>query len=35
MAEQREKHKFSLTTTNKTGEIKDYLESRRPFGASE
>ena len=33
-AEQREKHNFNLNTRNKTGDIADYLESRRPFGAA-
>ena len=32
--EQREKYNFSLTTRGKTGDISDYLETRRPFGAT-
>ena len=32
--EQREKYKFSLATKGKTGDIADYLETRRPFGAA-
>jgi len=34
MSEWREKANFSLNTRNKTGEINDYLEVRRPFGAA-
>ena len=33
-AEEREKHNFSLNTNTKTGDIADYLETRRPFGAA-
>ena len=33
-AEEREKYNFSLNTKTKTGEIADYLETRRPFGAA-
>ena len=33
--EERVKHNFSLNTKSKSGEITDYLESRRPFGATE
>ena len=33
-AEQREAHNFSLNTRTKTGDISDYLETRRPFGAN-
>ena len=33
MAEEREKYNFNLNTRGKTGEVSDYLESRRPFGA--
>ena len=33
--EERVKYNFSLNTKSKTGEITDYLESRRPFGATE
>ena len=33
-AEERQKYNFALTTKNKTGDIADYLEARRPFGAS-
>ena len=32
--EEREKYNFSLNTRGKTGDITDYLESRRPFGAA-
>ena len=32
--ELRQKHNFSLNTKTKTGEISDYLEARRPFGAT-
>jgi hypothetical protein len=35
MAEEREKHNFQLNTRNKTGEISDYLETRRPWGATQ
>lgn len=31
----REMRNMSLRTTNKTGEINDYLEQRRPFGGAE
>ena len=34
MAEFRNKFNMSLTTRTKTGEINDYLEVRRPFGAA-
>ena len=33
--EERERNNFSLTTRNKKGDIHDYLETRRPFGAAE
>ena len=33
-AEERQKHNFELNTKSKTGDIADYLEVRRPFGAS-
>ena len=33
-AEERERYNFSLNTKSKTGEISDYLETRRPFGAA-
>lgn len=33
-AEQRQKYNFELNTRSKTGDISDYLEVRRPFGAS-
>ena len=33
--EEREKYNFSLNTRNKTGDISDYLEARRPFGAAQ
>jgi len=35
MGEHRNKNNFSLTTRSKTGEINDYLEVRRPFGAAQ
>ena len=35
MAEQRSKTNMTLTTRTKTGEINDYLEVRRPFGAAQ
>ena len=34
-AEEREKYNFSLNTRGKTGDISDYLEARRPFGATQ
>jgi hypothetical protein len=34
MGEFRAKTNMSLTTKSKTGEISDYLEVRRPFGAA-
>lgn len=34
-AEERQKHNFELNTKSKTGDIADYLEVRRPFGASQ
>jgi hypothetical protein len=34
MGEYRAKTNMSLTTKSKTGEISDYLEVRRPFGAA-
>ena len=34
-AEEREKYNFSLNTRTKTGDISDYLEARRPFGATQ
>ena len=34
-AEEREQHNFSLNTKSKTGDITDYLETRRPFGAAQ
>lgn len=33
-AEERERYNFSLNTRSKNGDISDYLEARRPFGAS-
>mmetsp|Transcript_32902 Transcript_32902/g.50312 ORF Transcript_32902/g.50312 Transcript_32902/m.50312 type:complete len:84 (+) Transcript_32902:431-682(+) len=33
-AEFRDKYNFNLNTRNKQGDIADYLESRRPFGAT-
>jgi hypothetical protein len=35
MGEQRAKTNMTLTTRSKTGEINDYLEVRRPFGAAQ
>ena len=35
MGEHRSKTNMSLTTRTKTGEISDYLEVRRPFGAAQ
>ena len=35
MGEHRNKINMSLTTRSKTGEISDYLEVRRPFGAAQ
>ena len=35
MAEEREKHNFQLNTRNKQGDISDFLETRRPFGAAQ
>ena len=35
MAEQRSKKNMSLTTKSKNGDISDYLEVRRPFGATQ
>jgi hypothetical protein len=35
MGEHRGKQNMSLTTRSKTGEISDYLEVRRPFGAAQ
>ena len=35
MARYREKETFQMNTKTKTGEINDYLEVRRPFGANE
>lgn len=35
MGENRAKTNMSLTTRSKTGEINDYLEVRRPFGAAQ
>ncbi len=35
MGEQRSKGNFSLTTRGKDGDISDYLETRRPFGATQ
>lgn len=33
--EERAAHNFSLNTRSKTGDISDYLEARRPFGAAQ
>jgi hypothetical protein len=35
MGEQRAKTNMTLTTRSKNGEINDYLEVRRPFGAAQ
>ena len=35
MGEHRAKSNMRLTTKSKTGEISDYLEVRRPFGAAQ
>ena len=35
MGEYRGKTNMSLATRSKTGEISDYLEVRRPFGAAQ
>jgi hypothetical protein len=35
MSETRGKNNMSLATKTKTGEINDYLEVRRPFGAAQ
>lgn len=35
MAEHRGKTNMTLTTRSKNGEINDYLEVRRPFGAAQ
>lgn len=35
MGEYRGKTNMTLTTRSKTGEINDYLEVRRPFGAAQ
>jgi hypothetical protein len=35
MGEVRSKQNFSLNTRSKNGEISDYLEVRRPFGAAQ
>ena len=35
MARYREKETFQMNTKTKTGEVNDYLELRRPFGANE
>ena len=32
--EERVKYNFDLNTRTKTGDISDYLEARRPFGAN-
>jgi len=33
--EEREKYNFALNTKSKNGDISDYLEARRPFGAAQ
>ena len=35
MSEHRQKTNMSLATRSKNGDIADYLEVRRPFGAAE
>ena len=35
MGEHRGKNNMTLTTRTKTGEINDYREVRRPFGAAQ
>jgi hypothetical protein len=35
MGEHRQKTNMTLTTKSKSGEIQDYLEVRRPFGAAQ
>jgi hypothetical protein len=35
MGEHRQKINMNLTTRSKNGEIQDYLEVRRPFGAAQ
>jgi len=35
MGEHRQKRNMQLTTRSKNGEIQDYLEVRRPFGAAQ
>ena len=35
MGDQRARNNMTLTTKSKTGEINDYLEVRRPFGAAQ
>jgi hypothetical protein len=35
MGESRAKENLTLNTRTKTGEISDYLEVRRPFGAAQ
>ena len=35
MGEKREQEKFKVRTRDRTGEINDYLEVRRPFGAAQ
>lgn len=35
MGEHRQKTNMNLTTKSKNGEIQDYLEVRRPFGAAQ
>jgi hypothetical protein len=35
MGDQRARQNMTLTTKSKTGEINDYLEVRRPFGAAQ
>ena len=34
MSRYREKETFQMNTKTKTGEVNDYLELRRPFGAN-
>jgi hypothetical protein len=35
MEEFRNKQKFQTKTTTKSGDVNDYLEIRRPFGAGQ
>ena len=33
--EERQKHNFNLNTRSKNGDISDFLEARRPWGATQ